>query len=295
MEIYRNNTAQIKLTVPVTAVDGSFVVKATDGATVLYTFPTVSAISGGYQVTLPFSLVDRDRKFSIEWDFSYLEGSDTKTYSAKTYVEVVTPYVTVDEIRDALGTMPPMTDAELQRVERRIRGVIDNFTGQTFGKYTGSYRIQSSGEEDLSLPARLISVTAVDGAPYTNVAGFDTRGDGWFLGAAPAAVYVNGQYTTNGVIYAPGYCATNLWKDNSWYTITGDWGYEDVPTNVKEAALILIEDVICPDSEYRDRYIDGVKTADFQYTYTTNAFRGTGSVIADQLLEPYRRPSLAVI
>jgi hypothetical protein len=86
-----------------------------------------------------------------------------------------------------------------------------------------------------------------------------------------------------------------LWKDNVWYTITGDWGYEDVPTNVKEAMLILIEDAICPDSEYRDRYIDSVKTADYQYMYTSNAFRGTGSVIADQLLEPFRRPSLAVI
>jgi hypothetical protein len=294
MEIYRNNTAQIKLTVPVTAVDGSFVVKATDGTDVLYTFPTVSVVSGGYQVTLPFSLVDRDRKFNIEWTFDYLEGSDTKSYTAKTYVEVVTPYVTVDEIRDALGTMPPMTDAELQRVERRIRGVIDNFTGQNFGKYTGKYRIQATGEEDLSLPARLVSLTSIAGAAYTDINYYGTRGDGWYLATASPA-YLDGSYVSNGVIDYPGSYRTALWNDNYWYTVTGDWGYEDVPTNVKEAALILIEDAICPDSEYRDRYIDSVKTADFQYAYTSNAFRGTGSVIADQLLEPYRRPTLAVI
>lgn len=294
MEIYRNETAQIKLTVPVTAVDGSFVVTATDGSDVLYTFPTVSAVSGGYQVVLPFSLVDRDRKFTINWTFDYLESSVEKSYTAKTFVEVVTPYVTLDEIRDALGTMPPLTDPELKRVERRIRGVVDNYTGQNFGKFTGSYRIQAFGEENLQLPARLVNLTAVAGANYTDIARYGTRGDGWYLGNA-VDLYSDGSYTSNGVISYPGSYRTNPWRDNVWYTITGDWGYEDVPTNVKEAMLILIEDAICPDSEYRDRYIDSVKTADYQYMYTSNAFRGTGSVIADQLLEPYRRPALAVI
>ena len=294
MEIYRNDTAAIQLKVPVTAVDGSFVVTATDGDTVLYTFPTVSAITGGYQVSLPFSLVDRDRKFTINWSFNYLEASVSKAYTAKTFIEVVTPYVTVDEIRDALGTMPPMTDAELKRVERRIRGVIDMYTGQSFGRYSGSYRIQSTGDEDLILPARLISLTGVVGAQFTDISYYGSRGDGWYLGRSVPA-YDDGSYESTGVISYPGTVWRNLWQDNVWYTITGDWGYEDVPTNIKEAALILIEDNICPDSEYRDRYIDGVKTADYQYTYTTNAFRGTGSVIADQLLEPYRRPSLAVI
>jgi hypothetical protein len=294
MEIYRNETAQIKLTVPVTAVDGSFVVTATDGATVLYTFPSVAAVSGGYQVTLPFSLVDKDRKFSINWTFDYLEASVQKSYSAKTWVEVVTPYVTVDEIRDALGTMPPLTDAELKRVERRIRGVINNFTGQSFGRYIGAYRIQSTGDEALSLPARLIELTAIAGATYTDITRYGTRGDGWYLGAVDP-IYIDGEYVSNGVITYPGCYRTAPWQDNVWYTVTGDWGYEDVPFNVKEAALILIEDNICPDSEYRDRYIDGVKTADYQYTYTPNAFRGTGSVIADQLLSDYIRPSLAVI
>lgn len=291
MEIYRNDLAQIKLTVPVTAIDGTFVVKATDGATVLYTFPTVSAITGGYQVTLPFSLVDKDRTFTIEWAFDYAGGS----YTAKTLIEVVTPYVTVDEIREALGTMPPTTDAELKRIERRIRGVIETFTGQKFGKYSGAYKIQSTGDEDLTLPARLINLTGVAGAPYTDIAYYGTRGDGWYLGTAPGSLYVNGTYVAQGVITYPGSCLTSPWRDNVVYTITGDWGYEDVPANVKEAALIMIEDAICPTSEYRDRYIDMVKTANFQYTYTTNAFRGTGSVIADQLLEPYRRPTLAVI
>lgn len=308
MEIYRNETAQIKLTVPVTAVDGSFVITATDGADVLHTFPTVSAVTGGYQVTLPFSLVDRDRKFNINWTFHYLESSVDKTYTAKTLVEVVTPYVTVDEIRDALGTIPAITDDELKRVERRIRGVIDNYTAQHFGYYTGKVNVQSTGDSDLILPQRLISLSAVVGAYFTDVANFETRGDGWFLARATNRfgedrVWDNiiddsGEgpgWRTKDPIVAPGRRTRGLWKDNIVYTITGEWGYEDVPFNVKEAALILIEDSICPDSEYRDRYIEDVKTADFQYTYTPGAFRGTGSVIADQLLEPYRRSMLVVI
>lgn len=308
MEIYRNETAQIKLIVPVTAVDGSFTVTATDGDTVLYTFPTVTAITGGYQVTLPFSLVDRDRAFRINWNFQYVEASVTKDYSSKSYVEVVTPYATVTEIRTALGTMPVMTDDELKRVERRIRGVIENYTGQKFGFYTGTKKIQSRGEDDLSLPARLITLTTVDGTMYNDIANFQTRGDGWFLGRATDVnssdqIWDNiiddsgtgpGWRSKDPITY-PGRFRRGLWRDNVVYTITGEWGYEDVPFNVKEAALILIEDNICPDSEYRDRYIEDVKTADYQYSYTPGAFRGTGSVIADQLLDEYRRSTITVI
>lgn len=309
MEIYRNDmSTPVQLKVPVTPIPGTAVITATDGADVLYTFTGVSFTSGAYSFTLPFGLVDRDRKFNINWFFQYLEGGVTKDYRAKTYVEVVTPYVTVDEIRTALGTMPVMTDDQLERVERRIRGVIENYTAQKFGYYTGKRAVQATGDSDLILPQRLISVSAVDGAYFTDIANFETRGDGWFLGRAtssfgPDYVWDNiiddsgdgPGWRSKDPIVAPGRHKRGLWKDNVVYTITGEWGYEDVPFNVKEAALILIEDNICPDSEYRDRYIEDVKTADYQYTYTPGAFRGTGSVIADQLLEPYRRSMLVVI
>lgn len=308
MEIYRNELAPMQLKVPVTAVNGTFLVTANDGATVLYTFPTVTTITGGYQVTLPFSLVDRDRKFTINWAFNYVEASVTKSYTAKTYVEVVTPYVTVDEIRTALGTMPTMTDDEVERVERRIRGVIDNYTAQKFGYYSGTIKVQSTGDDDLVLPQRLISLTSLTGGKFADVSNYETRGDGWYLGRA-TNIDASDQIWDNIVsddgtgpgwrskdpIYAPQRTRRGLWQDNVIYTLTGEWGYEGVPFNVKEAALILIEDNICPDSEYRDRYIEDVKTADYQYTYTPGAFRGTGSVIADQLLEPFRRSLLVVI
>lgn len=293
MEIYRNVSAEIELKVPVTALSGTFVVTATDGATLLYTFPNVTPITGGYKVVLPFSLVNSDRSFKINWDFDYNENG-IKSYSNSTFIEVVTPYVTVDEIRDALGSMPVMTDTELKRVERRIRGVIENYTGQKFGRYTGTYRIQATGDDNLNLPSRLINLTGIAGGYFSDVASYDTRGDGWYL-AVKRPVYSDGIYTSTDVIRYPGSYMKRPWQDNAWYTLTGEWGYEDVPTNVKEAALILIEDLICPDSEYRDRYVTLVKTAEFTYQYTPGAFRGTGSVIADQLLEDFRRTNLVVI
>jgi hypothetical protein len=295
MEIYRNNTAVIELKVPVTALSGTMEVVAKDGDTVLYTFPSATLVSGGYTVTLPFSLVDQDRTFTIEWEFDYNEGT-TKTYRAKTYIEVVTPYVTLDEIKDALGDgVESFTDAQLQRAERKIRGVINNFTGQKFGRYNGTYRIQATGDSNLNLPARLISLEGVSGGYFIDVTSYDTRGDGWYL-AGKTPVWDEGSYYTSGPITYPGsYSTRPLWNDNEWYVITGDWGYEDVPQDVKEAALILIEDMLCPDSEYRDRYVESVKTADFSYIYESGAYRGTGSVIADQLLEQYRRTNLVVI
>jgi hypothetical protein len=304
MEIYRNDTTTpVQLKVPVTPDAGTTIITATDASGVLYTFTGIAFTSGMYSFALPFGLVDKDRKFTINWSFKYTEAGIQKDYSSKTYVEVTTPYVTVEEIQAALGTLPAtITPDDLIRVERRIRGVIDNYTGQAFGYYTGKKAVQSTGDEDLILPQRLISLSAVDGAYFTDVANFETRGDGWFLGRATNAdgtdrVWdtVLNEWRSKDPICPPGTLKRGLWKDNVVYTVTGEWGYEDVPFNVKEAALILIEDNLCPDSEYRDRYIDGVKTADYQYTYTPGAFRGTGSVIADQLLEPYRRSRLVVI
>lgn len=242
-----------------------------------------------WEAILPYIL--EECTVAVTWNFT-VSGAGPIT-KVDTY-EFVTPYVTLSEIREALGTMPVMTDAQLRRAERKIRGVINNFTGQEFGRFTGAYRIQATGDDNLKLPRRLISFTGVVGADFTDISYYGTRGDGWYLGRS-APVYDDGSYTSSGVIRYPGSSWRCLWKDNVWYTISGEWGYEDVPGDVKEAALILIEDLICPDSEYRDRYIDSVKTADYQYMYNSGAFRGTGSVIADQLLEQYRRTPLVVI
>lgn len=300
MEIYRNELANVDLKVPVTAVNGTFDVAAYEGDRLLYTFPTVTAITGGYRVALPFSLVSSDTSFDIRWAFDYIESTITKHYKHTTRVDVVTPYVTLDEIKSAIPESSEFSDQELIRVERRVRGVIDNYTGQSFGRYVGTREVIGAGDTELKLSDRLVSLDNISGANIiysedgiSSPGLYTSRGDGWYIGFS--APIPTGDYVFENVIRDPDSLYSRGFRDNVVYSITGTWGWDDVPAEVKEAALSLCEDELCPQSEYRDRYLKSISGDGWRYEFNPNAYYGTGSVIADQLLEPFRRSTMTVI
>jgi hypothetical protein len=299
MEIYRNELADIVLKVPVTSSTGTIDVAAYDGSTLLHTFSTVGVVTGGYKVTLPFSLVNKDSEFVVRWNFSYDEDGVTKQYTQDSPVNVVTPYVTADEIAEAIPDISTYaTPAEITRVERRIRGVIETYTGQTFGRFVGKRQVIGAGESQLKLPERLVSIANIDGANVlqgVNAPDFySARGDGWYLGMSEPTP--DGDYVFTNVIRDP----DSMWnrggfRDNVVYTIDGVWGYDEVPTGVKEAALIMIEEALCPQAVYRERYLKAISGDGWRYEFVGAAYSGTGNVIADQLLEEYRRTAITVI
>ncbi|QIQ62917.1 head-to-tail adaptor [Streptomyces phage Moab] len=300
MEIYRNDLANVDLKVPVTAVNGTFDVKAYEGDTLLYTFPTVSQISGGYRVTLPFSLVQVDKTIEIRWEFDYIETSTTKTYKAETVVDVVTPYVTLEEIKTAIPEAAQFSDAELVRLERRLRGVVDNYTGQSFGRYEGTRAVIGSGDFQLKVQDKLVRLDNITGPNIIyseeNVSSpglYTVRGGGWYVGYSNPTP--DGDYVFNNVIRDPDSVYQRGFRDDYVYNITGIWGWDDVPAQVKEAVLLLCEDELCPQSEYRDRYLKSISGDGWRYEYVPNAYYGTGSVIADQILAPFRYNTMTVI
>jgi hypothetical protein len=300
METYRNTLANVDLKVPVTAISGTLDVSAYEGDTLLYTFPTALSISGGYRVTLPFSLVDADNSFDIRWRFNYTEGSSTKTYNYTTRIDVVTPYVTLDELKSAIPESSESTDDELVRLERRIRGIIDNYTGQSFGRYVGVRQVIGTGDQELKMYDRLVLLQNISGDNViysedgiSSPGLYTSRGDGWYVGFS--APIPDGDYVFENVIREPDSLYLRGFRDNVVYTITGIWGWDDVPAQVKEAALILCEDELCPQSEYRDRYLKSISGDGWRYEFNPNAYYGTGSVMADQILEPFRRSNMVVI
>jgi hypothetical protein len=302
MEIYRNELADVSLKVPVTSSTGTIDVEAYDGSTLLHTFSTVDAISGGYSVTLPFSLVDRDSEFVVRWKLNYNEDGVSKSYMHDTSVRVVTPYVTSEEITEAIPDISSYaTPAEIVRVERRIRGVIENYTGQKFGRFVGKRQVIGAGDIQLKLPERLVNLTDISGSNvlfdstgHAVPGAYSIRGDGYYLGVSNPTP--EGDYVFENVIRDP----DSMWnrggfRDNVVYTVDGVWGYDEVPTNVKEAALILIEEALCPQAVYRERYLKAISGDGWRYEFVGAAYSGTGNVIADQLLEEYRRTAITVI
>jgi hypothetical protein len=301
MEIYRNEIANVDLIVPVFAIPGSFEVKAVAGTTVLHTFSTVTAIANGYRVTLPFSLVVNDSEFVIVWKFNYLEGSATKTYEQRQAIEVVTPYVSRAELAVLLDDV---SEDERMEAEAIVRRIIDVYTGQSFGRFSGTIDVKGNDSTQLALPLPLLTLTEMsdDRLDY-DINSFVIRGNGWFLGQTPGAWWtiksappeeILDQFSS-GVIYAPGAISKKDFAYTSYYTVKGDWGYDSVPVPVVQAAKMLISDYACQDSSYRDRYLESMKAADWRIQFTQGAYDGTGNLKADQLLEPYKLSNLAVI
>lgn len=257
--------------------------------------PTASKpITGNvYELALTYNETQFDGRLNIEWT-----GADT--FKRTTSVDVVTPLVPLSELRTAF-TDTNWTDSELMELEGAVRTFVESYTRQSFGYEVTTVSVTGSGEKKLALPKRLISIESITSA----VPGFFTlSNDGWSLiwrgnnyltiKEMPPDEFVDNTVYVSGVIYVPDSYWTKF-RRGERYDITGEWGYYTVPDDVREAAKILAADLASGDSLYRDRYLDQMKSGDWMLMFNKGAFRGTGNVRADHLLESYRREGMVII
>jgi len=244
---------------------------------------------GRYSVNLPFKFVEYDALVSIEWEFEYEEESQVHEFYAKTFVDVVTPYLSALELSTVLNH-EGFSPTESSSAEQAMRHVINAFTGQAFGNFVGTKNVYSRGGKFLYLPERLRSLSSVDG--LTNQNYFLTSG-GFALkrhafGVPPVKADYDGYHQhVGGVIHNPNNVPHIHGFANRDYEITGEWGYSFVPQPVKEAAVLILQDYTDPDSQYRDRYLVSMTAADWRVQLNGEAYAGTGNARADQLLTPY--------
>lgn len=290
--IYVNSADRTaRLTVPVTpsssSADVNVYVKGQ--STPVYTPATVTPETDGLSFMLPFSLVQDEKDLFVTWSFTYTENSVEQTYNGTTYIEVVTPILTDKEIKEI---HPNATAYEITRIEKAVRHIIQAFTGQKFGKFVGTKDVQGTGSLALNLPARLVSITSVNNVQ--NVSDyFLIDGGGWVLRHYPWGVppvkadYYGLHQHVGGVIHNPNSVKIGEFNASTTYSINGVWGWETVPSQVKEAARLLVNDYACTDINYRDRYLTSMTAADWRIQFNSGAFLKTGNVRADQLLNDY--------
>lgn len=64
-------------------------------------------------------------------------------------------------------------------------------------------------------------------------------------------------------------------------------GYRVVPNDVRDAALMLIEDIKCGKLDYYKRYVENYKTDQFDVKYSKLIHEGTGNILVDKILSKY--------
>jgi hypothetical protein len=290
IEVYRNTSERVYMTINVgnipTDADGDVTVTVTDltTGTVLATTTAVNdtAEVGHYYYDVPLALTELDRKLEVKWQFEL----DAQPVVKRDIVSIVTSYVTPAEIIDALPELSTKPYKELKAMEKRVRLIINSYCGQSFGKWYGTETVRGTGGPELYLSTPTISIESVSGL----TARWDA--DGWpIMPNSPIVAPLSDTWE----IKFDGTWGGKIFYENRKYTVTGWFGWDYVPDEITEAAKLLIADIYCKDSIYRQKGINAVTSADWRLDYSPAAFAGTGNLDVDRLLAPFVVTRLLII
>jgi hypothetical protein len=255
---------------------------------------------GSYSVYLPLQYTSRQRKFKLVWEWEY-EGV---SYSNITNLDIVTPYVDIQEAAQEMGLGLDSNDPnhksyqELKLAERYARNIIDGYTGQKFYLHDDYFSTIGNDSDTLSLTKKintLHSVYANDQLLIDNLNDINNLGlsvdittSGFGLKVNIASMLENDVYIANGMVPPSIHDSSpEIFRRSKTYKIHARFGWDYVPNEVRDAAIELMKIYFAKDRVWKERYVKKVSTTDWDFEYSSEAFSGTGSLYADKLLSDY--------
>ena len=97
--------------------------------------------------------------------------------------------------------------------------------------------------------------------------------------------YINGDVSIRFPTFRNGYS----------YIVIGQLGFQSVPSEIVECAIMLINDYLCSEDTWRRKYITDIKTSDWNISFGPGSTRGTGNATVDTILDGFARHSIVVI
>jgi len=214
-------------------------------------------------------------------DFTYTVS--TVSYTQSQYINVYTPYITsVDFFNDHPELEDDWSD-KFDKVEKKIRNIINTFCGQSFDYYPNkSIELSGTGRKILHLPHPIVKLTTVvldsgKDSEETIHDSTDTTLDDNIEKSKEVHNFNSSYY----IKY------TGRFNTVSSYKISGDFGWQYVPNNIEQAADLLIEDLMNDDSEFRRHGIKQVEMDTTKYYTKDSFYESTGNIDADVLLMDY--------
>jgi hypothetical protein len=282
----------------------TFIVKDADTGSTLRTGTSVidTADVGHYYVQLNPTDTNSERVLEISWSYA-LEGV---TVNDSTTMQVSNIYVEMAEIIDELGLGAEPTDlnyqplSKLKIAERMARLQINNYTGRKFGQYSGTQTSYGNGSDTVIFPERMTSFTKLwqdDELIYDSAANYNAYG--YVLELTETGQGLRITNVESDIMFLPPtayYKGEKLkFANGSRFKIAATFGYKYVPAEVRQAALLLISDNLHNDSLWRQKYIGEFDTGQMSVKLRDSAFTGTGNLLADDLLDPYKITGIVVI
>jgi hypothetical protein len=229
-------------------------------------------------------------------------------------LEVLRPYVDVS----TLGTTATEI-SQYDEYEKLARTIIDSITGgfyyytdyvETVGQGTDyiplwnrTYKILKAYENSVLVydssnttdgPALaswnyviLKDKSAITKDPVSSIDGFNrSEQQTPNIMVAPSDSYALFDTEDSGNIYtiSPGVAFPKGYD----YIFLLEQGYKVVPNDIKDATLMLIDDIKCGKLDYYKRYITSYSTDQFRIQIDKSILDGTGNILVDKILDKYK-------
>jgi hypothetical protein len=263
---------------------------------------------GVYKVYIPINESTRNRNFKVQWIYSY----NSKTYYHYTYLDVVTPYISIEEAIEDLGLGSDANDPnhksyhDLRMAEKYARKMVEYYTGQKFFLFDDTFTIMGNDSDTLPLPRKLNSLHSlyqndqlwVDNLNQVNNLGYvlEPTTSGFGIKINQSSLLDNDVYIANGMVPPSIHdVSPNIFKRGKQYKVYGRFGWKNVPDEVEQATIEIMRSYFSKDRVWKDRYVNKISTTDWDFQYTSDAFTGTGSAYADKLLLDYVVTQMVVV
>lgn len=200
--------------------------------------------------------------------------------------EISRRLVSYDEMREVLSG--DLEYKHYTEIERTARGVIESHCRQPFSYWYGA-NIAAGNDGVILLPQYLEKLEYVEKRlSEVNAYHVSFEDDGYGITADGMAIQnieclEQQQYMK----------ATPRQSD---YVIRGQWGYETLPMPIKQAAILIIQNKLCPSGAWHENYIDNLRSDNMRIQYNPASYDdSTGIYDADKLLAQYRNITLGVV
>lgn len=265
--------------------------------------------SDKFEIEISSEICRYDRKLRIDLEvIDYGTPSTESTVGSNgsytsDYIEVslVRPYITADELAEELGLtivsgtpegVAEITRVSLERFERQARMFINSKIEDRCSFYYKTVSVVGQDTDVLYVGERIESFDKIvkdDEVVYDyyndiNLLSHTLEISKSKLQLKPIAVGYNideGKAMT--AIYDPGF-----FEKGSIYNIRGEFGWKEVPENIREATIIMVDDMRCNDFAYRNKGLKSVKNDSFAVEYGDVAFAGTGNLLVDSLIAEFK-------
>jgi len=207
-------------------------------------------------------------------------------------------YMPLIDTSQFLTENPSLEDYEdlIPQIERKVRHVIQNYTGHKFGPYYTKYLdIQGDGGDSLFLPVPLLVLRTIEnnyGDDITELVEISPNNN--CILQRQARFRGSHFYEIKRDVFWNQY---EMFNERYNFTIFGDWGFEYVPQEVTEAAQILAVDALATDdiADMKSKGIFQLQLGDFQIRLNADQWGTTGNATADNLLAAYVNMGIGLV